>query len=51
MERGHHPNVVRTWAVDRIRQSQPPVNPIPTPAAPRKDRKPTIKPAPKPKEA
>ena len=38
MDKGRHPNVIRAWAVDRIRlQTHPPVQPIPSrpPKAPR----------------
>lgn len=50
MERGRHPNVIRTWAVDRIRQMHPPVKPVPHAEPPRKTQKPAIKPRPKPTE-
>ena len=48
MERSHHPNVIRTWAVGRIRQGHPPVLPVPAPAGPRRPPKPAVKPKPKP---
>ena len=50
MEKGRHPNVIRTWAVDRIRhQTHPPVQPLPS-SPPRAPKTAAPKPASKPKK-
>ena len=48
MDKGRHPNVIRTWAVDRIRHQGHPVQPVPSSSGPRKQGVPKpVKPKPK----